>query len=324
MIGTELTSDSKPQVAAIAMFLIAAILVVIGVIQQNGNWALGGMMPLAIALALWTSKPHSFAAKLTEQGIVVRPTSELIRYEAIRAVCPTNSNQRQRDNGVHFEFLLQHSGGTLIVPASLNVSSEDVFQFLTGKLIKRREVPTAPALVQYFERQTSTFGDDHVWTFVARRNAAPRGRGWYRSSIVMVGVAAVGLVWVIAGGAMRSDGWTGVGVMSLVLGIIFALLFFVAGKGASAAVGKMRNASLVISPVGFALAQGDLCGELRWAEVRNVRYRGKTGAVFNSSATPGRGIAVHVDGADIIIADVYDAPIQAIHERIEQLWRNGD
>jgi hypothetical protein len=72
---------------------------------------------------------------------------------------------------------------------------------------------------------------------------------------------------------------------------------------------------LVISPIGIALAQGELIGEMRWSELRNVRQRNN----FLNRAV----IDLHVEGAKVEILDVYDTPLVEIRRQIEQYWRAG-
>jgi hypothetical protein len=68
--------------------------------------------------------------------------------------------------------------------------------------------------------------------------------------------------------------------------------------------------------MGLALAQGDLVGELRWAELRSVKLR-------NSSAPRHRRIELSVEGAQIHIRDIYDGPLAEIHQQIDDYWRAG-
>jgi hypothetical protein len=100
---------------------------------------------------------------------------------------------------------------------------------------------------------------------------------------------------------------------------LIALLGY-ALRGSLLTVGRgiknWRESSLVVSPAGLALAQGDLKGELRWKELRKVklRERGTTGQ---------RRIEMRVEGAQIDIMDLYDSPISEIHRQIMHYWEAG-
>jgi hypothetical protein len=85
-----------------------------------------------------------------------------------------------------------------------------------------------------------------------------------------------------------------------------------------------QQAGLVVGPDGLALVQGDLTGELYWDEVRDLRLREKGGGfqpfhVTNSASHA--GINVKVEGATILIRDIFDQPLYAIHERMVRFWR---
>ena len=59
--------------------------------------------------------------------------------------------------------------------------------------------------------------------------------------------------------------------------------------------------------------------EVGWAEVQEVRFRDQAHAFRVSSASHPTGLALRVEGATIIIADIYDRPLHVIHERITAL-----
>jgi hypothetical protein len=83
-----------------------------------------------------------------------------------------------------------------------------------------------------------------------------------------------------------------------------------------------RESGLVICPEGLALVRGDMRGELRWDELRDVCYRQKPG--FFSPGSQLKGIHLVVAGATITIADLYDRPLDVIHERLLAGWKPID
>jgi hypothetical protein len=125
-----------------------------------------------------------------------------------------------------------------------------------------------------------------------------------------------------AGIAGEFMGWLAGGIVSVFLGGWFALLAWLLGNGKPRSIKRWRQASLVISPQGLALVQGDMQGELRWDEVRDVRIRRRDRSSFElSSGTAGPGILLRVEGATVSIADLYDRPLVIIHQNILQYWR---
>jgi hypothetical protein len=86
-------------------------------------------------------------------------------------------------------------------------------------------------------------------------------------------------------------------------------------------VKSWRESSLVVSPSGIAMAQGDVHGVLRWDELQNVQLGEKTKHFEVSDGSGYGGIALHVPAAVIRIADVYDRPLPFIASVIGSYWR---
>jgi hypothetical protein len=104
----------------------------------------------------------------------------------------------------------------------------------------------------------------------------------------------------------------------LFIGGFLSLVLWLAGRQPrrAAGAGKRRRSGLVIAPDGLALLQGDLSGEMRWEELRDVKLAERAGP--NSTAP---GIVLQVKGAAITITDVYDRPVALIHQQICHYWR---
>jgi hypothetical protein len=325
MIGSDLESQPKPPLVAAVLLAMALGCELVGLMLSSRGWLMCGLLPLAVAIVWWLTRERPFAAKLTENGIVLTATKYLVPYDEIRAVWPAFPGERLRSKGESFALRIQHGGEVLNVPARLNVSSQELFDFLATKIHVVQATPANPAVAEYMQRQVAMFGTDHVWSFCAQiRSDAASERIQYRKCLVMLSAVPVGAVWCGTGLAWRMEEWTVFGGITMVVGLFGSLLFFVAAKSSTPRVKNWRGASLVISPLGFALAQGDLCGELRWKEVRDVRLRHGSGALFSDVSARGSGVVVRVDGAEFLVADFYDAPIQVIYDRISQLWRHGE
>lgn len=139
----------------------------------------------------------------------------------------------------------------------------------------------------------------------------------YNSAIVLSAVA-----WLIWGIAQGQEGWIVGGSFGLIFGGLFALLSWLSGRQNLGAVRKWRQAGVVVAPDGLALVQGELVGELRWDEVRDVKFgKSSTSFQFTTTAQPLRGIVLKVEGAIIVIADLYDRPLALIHQNICHYWR---
>jgi len=70
---------------------------------------------------------------------------------------------------------------------------------------------------------------------------------------------------------------------------------------------------------------------MRWGELRNLEYRHsprsfglESRGLWADNAGPERGIHLIVEGARIVIADIYDRPLPLIYDRIRSYWRGPD
>jgi len=104
----------------------------------------------------------------------------------------------------------------------------------------------------------------------------------------------------------------------LLVGGFFSLVFWLIGRPSRVgpAPRARRRPGLVIAPDGLALVQGDLSGELGWEELRDVKLMQRAGPNGTAPA-----VVLHVKGAIITIADVYDRPVALIHQQICHYWR---
>src|SRR5438105_4074233 len=173
------------------------------------------------------------------------------------------------------------------------------------------------------------FGDAKVFSYRARPHPTPHPR--LRSVAMCAAVAITGLAWLVIGlvAGERFLPWAMVGGLLLPTFAIFAAAFSLEGRRTR--IKNWRQSGLVIGPAGLALVQGDMRGELRWRELRNVEYRHRPrsfqveGMGFRwGSAPPYRGIHLIVEGARIVIADIYDRPLPLIYDRIRSYWQGRD
>jgi hypothetical protein len=118
-------------------------------------------------------------------------------------------------------------------------------------------------------------------------NSQPRGMRHQRDEDQAAGVLAVAGIGMIAGG------------LGLAAGIAKT-------RGLQPKVKNIELSSLVLSPLGIALRQGDLKGELKWEEVRAVKF------------PRNRPLSVQLAGATIPIYDIYDRPLNEIHARLRE------
>ena len=132
-----------------------------------------------------------------------------------------------------------------------------------------------------------------------------------------IGLIVAGGAWSVIGFSGFSEiAWGLAGIVCVMVGgLLYATSF--AEFIPAGPMRNWRNASLVISPQGMAMVQGDIQGEVRWPELVEIRFNTKPrGFDFGNPSAMLPGILLRVKGASILIADIYDRPLHVIHKRI--------
>ena len=320
MIGEIIESRRGFPWGAVFFLTLGAGLAAVAVPERDYHWALGASMPLLIGLALALSPTPSLSFEFTDEGLLVHEPPQTIPYAAFETViAPGRPGDPDKRGPGSYPIQLVHEGGALHIPARLNVPSNDVFAFLLAAFPASGSPEVNPLLRGYLDRQTAEFGPERVLSYRARSRlgkATPN-----RGARVSLAVFLAGVGWIVNGGVKDEPVWGGFGVLAALFGGLFAILFASLGRrNAVRGVKGWRRASLVISPVGLALVQGDLQGEMRWDELRDLKFSRPTG-FHQDNRTVGRGIVLHFEGARVLIADVYDRPLNLIYKQIRTYWR---
>ncbi|HEY7422643.1 MAG TPA: hypothetical protein VH682_00150 [Gemmataceae bacterium] len=322
MIGQTIEFRPSLPLGAILWLLLAVLLDVLAAVQGNVHLAVGSLFPWLFALFLWRTRTRPFTARFTETTLEVDEPPVEVPYANLQGLlAPRRPANPFKAGPRSYRIQVIHTDGVLRIPARLNVPSDEVFSFLYRQFSPSgsRDVPAT--LVDFLRRKEREFGREHTWTYQAR---AHRGqtKSHPRLMAFFLALLVAGGGWLAWGIVRGQGGWIAGGIFGLVWGGLFSFLFWLSGRQSLAGVRKGRQAGLVIAPDGLALAQGDMVGQLRWDEVRDVKL-GKSAASFQftMSAQSLRGIVIKVEGAAIVIVDVYDRPLALIYQNICHYWR---
>jgi hypothetical protein len=172
-------------------------------------------------------------------------------------------------------------------------------------------------LHEYLAKQEQQFGD-LVAIYVGEHAAAQQSYWGVIKAVLMTSL----LCSVIGFGGYASP-WGNDGAM--ILGTISVIAFAATGlmslvsSSNSVSSEQVEAAGLVVSPGGLAMIQGDLAGELRWEEIRSAKLSKGAVALGRNKQFRGECIQVVVDGATILIADIYHEPLSQIYANIQRL-----
>jgi hypothetical protein len=298
-------------------FVIAVASVTVAFVIENRDPALFAAFPAGFGVALLSVRQRPFSARLTRDILQVDQPPLSLAYKAINTVVLCGKPGQARA-----PIQLAHAGGVVQFPERLNVRSDELYEYLLGKLRPNTGEHLPKVLAKYCALQQALYGSQRVQCYTPRP-ILPDNTRWSEIAFCL-GSLPAGAVWIGAGILLGKDGgsWIAFGVIAGILGGFCLLALLLVGNAASQTpmIKNWEQSGLVISPGGLALVQGDMQGELRWEEVRKIRY----GPVFFTFQKTGRqvlGIDLVVDGATIAIADLYDRPLGMIYQRLREAWQ---
>jgi hypothetical protein len=326
MIGQQIEYRPPFPFVALTFFLIALALGVGALIEKNVHVAIGAVLPLFLSVALWLARRNRFSARFTETALEVdQPEVTVIPYDSLEGLrAKGRSSDPTKPGPRSYPMTVIHRNGVMPIPAHLNLPADDVYLFLLEQFPPEGSHEVSPVLAEYREKQESAFGPDRVWAYRARNHLGYPG-GYRQARAIWLGAAAAGVVWILLSFSVlpfkHNFGWAIAGSILAAFSLIFFAAFWAESKRPPVRLKHWRQASLVISPVGLAMVQGDIKGEMRWDELRDVQLTSKPGSFQFGASLVMPGILLKVAGATIIIADIYDQPLRIIFERIRRYWK---
>jgi hypothetical protein len=315
MIGERIEGRAGFPLVALLCLLLALGSAVLAGVLWNPHPAIFAVLPLAVGLGLLLARQRPFEAILTEEGLEIATPELSLPWDAIEGVDLPGKLGRPRT-----AIQLFHPHGVVHIPARISMRSDRLFEFLLEQIPPSGSGGLPGPLAKYRAAQEARFGPVSVFSYCAR----PRlfsNRLW-GAFTVSIAVGLAGLIQVGAGFFLPKESrelWIGLGALSAIISAFGALLFFF--DKPAPRVKNWEQSGLVISPTGLALVQGDLCGELGWEELRDIRFRPGGSSNFTWSGDGSlRGIHLIVAGATIVIADLYDRPLSLIYQQLRGYW----
>ena len=315
--------------AAAAMWgLLGAGLLTIGLTQHNPHCSVAAVAPLVLAWGLFFFRPPKIAGRLEHEALVLTVPDATIPYDAIESLTRGGRQQEPEQTFRNRPIGLVHSAGVLTIPAKLNMPIDDVYRILVGKTVTSGSREVHSDMKEHLAKEIETFGEDRVWTFRARNDNIGRpGNPRQLRCFALLALAAV--FWVVAPfvcfdpiKSPERHVWIGFGVMLGLVSLIGVLTAAKSSRLIAKAVPRWRESSMVISPSGLAMLQGNMRGHMRWDELRDVRLgKNKSGSFVVVDQTLLPALQLEVAGATIQMFDIYDRPLPAITRIVRQLWR---
>jgi hypothetical protein len=322
MIGQTIESRPNPPLGMIFWVLLAVLLDALAAVKDNVHLAVSSLLPWLVAVFLWRIRQRRFSVRFTDTALQVDEPSLTIPYASLQGLLAPRRPANPFKAGPR-SYLIQviHSDGVLCIPGRLNLPSDEVFSFLYHRFSPSGSRAVPSTLADFLRDRERRFHPEQVWTYRTRTHLGQNKRHPQLRAFFLALIVAAGF-WLLWGIVQREEGWIVCGGLYLFFGVLFSLFLWLIGRRSFAGIPNWRQSGLVIAPDGLALVQGDLVGELRWDEVRDVTL-GKASSAFSFTISfqPIRGIVLKVAGAVIVIADIYDRPIALIYQNIHHYWR---
>lgn len=321
----EVESRAKFPVGAALLALIAIGLGITTFLTEEIGYAVAGIpfWTTAFCLVIWRTR--AFYAEFSDDGIALRDSEQVISYESISYVdfaakCDENGDYRSKPAPI----TVVHDGGELTIPANIDQPSIGVFEFLSERFVPRADFPLDPALEDFRNEQQEVFGPEKVFAFCARRQAKRSRKGKRTTAIVAAGLALGALGWGAAAELLMEDGWFGGAITLGICAILAFLISRISRRSAAAGVRNWDLAGVVVSPVGVAMIQGHLKGQMKWDEINGVKLgnAAKNFEYRSSRSTP--GIVLKFDGGALTIVDIYNQPLPYVFSVVQNYWQGGD
>ncbi len=325
----EIASIDRFPVMALVSGLLGLALIGVGVSQHNLHWYISAVPPLTLAWGLFFFRQPRFAGRLEDDALVLTIPEATIPYDTIQSLSLAGRPQEPEQEFIWRPIVLVYSGGIVTIPVKLNVRLDTLYRALSSSTMTSGSRDVNGDMREHVAKEIAAFGEDRVWTFRAR--SANIGRVGNPRQLRCFGLLSLAAVfWCVApfvffNPAKGNEGfvWLGFGIM---LGFICLLGILTATKSSgllARMVPRWRESSLVISPSGLAMIQGNMRGHMRWDELRDVRLGNVKPGSFviadHSGVMP--ALRLEVAGATILIFDIYDRPLTSIAKFVRQLWR---
>lgn len=322
MTDLHIQSNTRFPFAAAFFAALGIALVTVGALSEEIGFVVGSSPCWTLAICLFFARPASFEATLSDEGIALQNTGQLISYDSIsyaELIAEYRSNNTYSSKPAPIR--ITHDFGELVIPARLNHSSLEVYNWISERITPRLEYSLHSDLEEFAEAQRETFAEDKVFCFCARENVKPSRVGKRVAWAVFTGLVLGGIPWIVTGVERREEGWF-VGTVFLGLAAFVALLVaLIRGRSTAYGIKDWRLSGLVISPFGIALMQGPLKGRMRWDEIHSVTF-GSSAKAFqlsHSGSNP-KGILLKFDGGRLNIVDIYNQPLPIISRLIRDYW----
>jgi hypothetical protein len=319
MIGKRVESVSRLPTACVTLLALSGLAALCSLVESRTAVAAGtSAILLGLASIIrWLIGERYLSLEFDEDSFVVGPRGQRVCYADIWGL-------RREPGASHrssYAIEILTGTGAIYVPHDLTVPSRDVEEFLREQMPRVR-MPADQAVRDHVERMIRQFGHDRVWW----TNGMPPAKvGSINTRLLLTAAilfaVSIAIVALTASLPQRQAIGAGCGI-AMVVAATMALISFFTGSFVEAARMKQSElAAVVVSPLGLAVKLGDLQGEARWDQVKDIRFHDKPAKFAFTAHGANRAIVIKLPGVSLRLGDIFDRSLDQLHERLQGYWR---
>jgi hypothetical protein len=294
------------------------ILLLIAVMTMQPGFAFAAVWPACYVLVSFVRRGPTQDLVFQQGGVLFDFTGREVPYASIQGLSLNGEIEPGSSAFMKTGTLeLISSHGVLFVGSSLDAGK--VYEFLLDEIPASGSRNVSARMSGYLEEQLASFDHDLVSSFCARATI-----GSPRSNVLRAGLTMLLATFVLLPLSVSFPAAGGWAAGYFAAGFFFSLIGFFDRSVRTRPPGMTHwvGSSLIISPRGIAVEQGDLVGKMRWDEIRKLEC-GSPLQSFQLSRGPRRSINIAIKGANFMIHDLYDRPLAAIYDQMLEFWEAG-
>ncbi|HZZ73567.1 MAG TPA: hypothetical protein VFE24_15040 [Pirellulales bacterium] len=300
--------------------MCGSALVAIGAAQAVMGFYLASVLPWSLAAALFLTRQRAVELEFRERSLFLPESGESFDYRSLQGV---RFKSMTRRNPVYLLFETR----AVCIPGLNRAEKAELYRFMKDFLLDGGSGDLKSPLRDYRQQQVELFGSEKVFSYRARSVFLPRME---IAPFLGVAIALVtsGLVWTIVAGGSAHNAKEGlIAFACLLFFLVFLMAVFAAAGGLRRKPRGIKHwdkSELVISPLGIALVQGQLQGQMSWSELNHLVFKNRetSGAPWSIMPFPFRYLNLKLSGANILVHDLYDRPLAVIHQVLAGYWRH--
>lgn len=325
MIGSVFLGQSNVRLRYLGIAGAGGAMLVLGLVALP--WlAIAGVTLLVAGLVGAIRPAPRFEVELRPDGLHFQPGERLIPYASIVAV--TGLRKHNDQAGLKpFPLDVCTAVEGVRIPAHADVPARQLEEFLISRASPFITPPRDQDVSDFYDQECAKYGPDQVALHHGHagriETLTSRHLRWFSLGWILGSFIALMLAFNLY---PRNNAASGTAGVMVAVGIVLFLITLVIDINH----GLKRQAAhaddvLVIGPSGLALRQGKLKGKLRWDEVRNITMMPaakNTGGSVSTGAIGRQCLHLKIDGAAIVLLEVYDRSLTRIKQTIEYHCHN--